>query len=240
MAGARGLMLDVHLVDGDTIKICHGFCVLGAVAVADVVALIARFLEENPREIVTLLWETQVKTQEGDMDRLKYLWTKQIHQSRLAPFLHARQAPEDEWPTLQQMIAAGTRLVQFSDNKRAGDAAWDLHMWDYIVDTPYDSRDKGDLERRCVVNRGSTANPLFLLNHFVRSQAIATREEAETVNYNPFLLAHVRQCAERLGKYPNFVAVDYWSHSDLFEAVGILNAPARANASAGNVHTSSL
>jgi len=235
MAGARGLMLDVHLVDRDTIKICHGFCILGSAAVADVLTLIARFLEENPREIVALLWETQVKTQEGDIDRLKQLWQRQIQGSRLAPFLHVQQSPEEQWPTLEQMIEAGARLVQFSDHKRPGDAAWDLHMWDYIVDTPYDSTDKGDLEQRCVVNRGSATNPLFLLNHFVRKQAIATREEAVTVNYNPFLLAHTRQCAQKLGKVPNFVAIDYWSHSDLFEAVSMLNAPGGANVSAGNV-----
>ena len=74
----------------------------------------------------------------------------------------------------------------------------------------------------CSLNRGSTTNPLFLLNHWIENPLPAEFLSA-MANTKDVLLGRARKCQAESGKLPNFVAVNHYSVGSLFEVVQALN-----------------
>ena len=68
--------------------------------------------------------------------------------------------------------------------------------------------------------RGLLGAPIFTLNQFLVG---GSPELSATINANPFLIDHARDCQKALDHIPNFVAVDYYDEGDLFAAVRALN-----------------
>ncbi len=57
--GVRGLMLDVHPWHDD-VWLCHGTCLAGAQRHVEGLCEVARFLDANPTEVVTIIYESYV------------------------------------------------------------------------------------------------------------------------------------------------------------------------------------
>jgi len=135
-------------------------------------------------------------------------------------YTHPQGAP---WPTLGEMIDAGTRLVVTAET--AGPPPpWLHHVWDVAFDTPYTFVSQSDFS--CALNRGSATNDLFLLNHWLSTSPplnLPTEDGAKQVNQRSILEARARQCQQETGHLPNFVAVDFYEDGDLFAVVDALN-----------------
>lgn len=106
--GIRFLQAQTHR-QGDTIEMCHTSCVLlDAGPLSDYLAPVADFLGANPDEVVTLLLTN------GDAipvaDYADIFDTAGLSQYVFTPNGTSTLAL-DAWPTLQEMIDAGTRLV---------------------------------------------------------------------------------------------------------------------------------
>src|SRR6185295_8518759 len=75
--GVRGMMLDIHYYDPDSILtdngriadrsamdqvyLCHGPCALGKIRLLDGLCTLTKFLDEHPGEIVSIIFETYVE-----------------------------------------------------------------------------------------------------------------------------------------------------------------------------------
>lgn len=207
--GVRALMLDVTIDEGAT-SLCHGPCSYGKTAHVEVLADIAGFLADNPREVVTILYEDSASVAEvaADFEALGLVERLFVYEG--GPF-----------PTLAEMIAADTRLVVTAE-QGGPPPAWYHHLWDLAWDTPYSYMSPDEFT--CAPNRGDPANPLFLVNHWVNS-VLDLPSEMNAMQVNTYEVLHARalECMEAAGDLPNFVAVDYYEQGDLFAVVDALN-----------------
>ena len=206
--GVRAFMLDVHDKGGKP-YLCHSRFFLGSRPLKDGLAELASFLEKNPREVLTIIFESYVSSKaiEGA-----------FRESGLLPYTH-RQQRGKPWPRLAEMVAAGRRLVVFTD-RGGGELPWLHGVWDFCWETHFSARSRKDLA--CGKNRGSLKNSLFILNHFLTRPA-ASRRLADEVNHNPFLKKRVEQCRKASGRLPNFITVDFYERGDVIAVVDELN-----------------
>jgi len=206
--GVRAFMLDTHDEAG-VVMLCHSVCQLGKKPLVETLTALATFLEANPREVVSILFESYVT---------EAATAAVFDEAGLLPRVRA-QAPGEPWPTLNEMIAADTRLVVFSDNA-TGTVPWHLPVWDHAFETHWSAKTVDDFS--CAPNRGDPANPLFILNHFLTNPA-ASKTLAAEANANPFFLERAEACQQATGQLPNFVTVDFATIGDVGAVVDALN-----------------
>jgi len=211
--GVRGLMLDTWYFAGAAV-LCHGGDVFpcdrsGMKPLADGLAEIKAFLDRRPSEVVSIIFESYI----SEADTLAAFMA-----SGLLGYTHV-QAMADPWPTLRELIAADTRLVVFTD-RSSSVLPWHHYVWDYAWETHYSFENPEDFS--CAINRGSMANRLFILNHFL-TRFFGSPQLAEMVNYDPLFIDRAEQCQAESGRLPNFVTVDHYNIGDVFSVVDQLN-----------------
>lgn len=207
--GIRVLLLDVTY-DGEETALCHGPCALGSRPHVEVLAEIRTFLVENPTEILTIIYQDSVTPEDiaADFDETGLLDLVYTHQ-------------DADWPTLAEMIVADTRLVVTAENS-GPPPAWFHRVWDLAWDTPFTFTSLDSFS--CEHNRGELDHPLFLLNHWLSTEAkLPDSGRAAEANAADVLLARVAQCQRSMSRTPTFIAVDFYEQGDLFEVVQMLN-----------------
>lgn len=215
-SGIRSLMLDTWYSEGDAV-LCHGGeiapgigCSVTGQKPLDVgLAELTAYLEANPHEVLSIIFESYVSESDTADD---------FATSGLLPYVHV-QPPGTPWPTLRDLIAAGTRMIVFTDDSGAS-LPWHHYVWAHAWETHYSAATPEDFS--CNPNRGSTSNPLYIFNHFL-TNPFAAPTLADMVNYNPFFLARAQQCQAESGDLPNFVTVDFQGIGDLYDVVRRLN-----------------
>jgi len=241
-SGIRAFMLDAYLITAsDELKLCHESCGFGSSSLTKALLVFEEFLRLNPREIVTIIWEFKVQGQQQrtpqDIASLKRLFVIAMKSTGLLPYLHS-QTPRDnqEWPTLNEMIAKNSRLVSLTDTNALNDESWDMYTYDYAIETEFDSKSKAELDKSCVRDRGFPQNALLILNHFTVMGAIGIdttitdtlqftgMDNLLGINQEPYMWNRISDCAECLGRFPNFVAVDFWESSDVIPVVKRINS----------------
>ena len=207
--GIRGLMLDTHPNADGVPSLCHGNCSFGEKPLTDGLREIATFLQCNPREVVTIIFEAYVTPEET---------AAAFEESGLVDFVHV-QAVGAPWPTLGELIDKNERLIALTDDP-AGHPDYYEHVWDHAWDNPYAAETPEGM--KCEVGRGDPANPIFIFNHFLTAP-LADKTLAEQVNHNPFVLDRVQACAAQTADFPNFVTVDFYDIGDVFSVTKTLN-----------------
>jgi hypothetical protein len=128
--------------------------------------------------------------------------------------------PGEPWPTLGEMVESGHRVVVLSENESGGTTyPWLLPGFDWVQDTPFDSRRVSDLT--CELNRGRSDSPLVLVNHWLNNFDSRVTD-ARTVNAADVLGPRLDRCVAQRG-HVNQVAVDFYDQGDLFAEVDRLN-----------------
>lgn len=219
--GVRGLMLDTHYADDNdhTVLLCHNLCWLGSERLDKELNVIARFLDEHPHEVVTLIFESKVSPADTGAAFAASGVLRHVYE-------HPVGQP---WPTLGEMIASGQRLVVFTDHG-GGAFPWYLAQWQHCLENPWAAWTQRAFG--CAVNRGQPGNALSVLNHFV-SDPTPDRRVAAMVNRSRELLQHARRCEREWKHVVNFVTVDHYDEGDLFEVVDRLNSDAAVASVAG-------
>ena len=208
--GVRCMMLDVSLDDGEA-AMCHGPCTYGRLVHADVIAEVAAFMTEHPDEVLTIIYQ-------DDIDQAYIV--ADVEAAGLADMVYAHASGEP-WPTLGEMIDMNRRVLITAESG-APPPDWYHHVWDLTWDTPYTFHSTDEFS--CALNRGSTDNDLFLINHWISTQLDTPSEtDAKLVNVYDVLHARAAGCQTDTGQLPNFVAVDFYDHGDLFAVVDALN-----------------
>jgi hypothetical protein len=190
--------------------LCHGFCELGAQPLVPWLRTLRDFLAANPREVVLLVIEDYVPPAE---------LAAAFDASGLADLAY-RGSPRPPWPTLEEMAAAGQRVVTFLESGKPG-VDWLYPAFASIQETPY--RFRAPAELSCRANRGGTAGSLFQINHWIETPPTPRPSNAVVVNGYDFLLRRAEQCRQERKHLPNVIAVDFYRTGDLFAVVRHLN-----------------
>ncbi len=207
--GVRGLMLDVHPWR-DEAWLCHGTCLAGAQRHVEGLCEVAQFLDANPTDVVTLIYESYVPGAAVVAD----LRAVGLDEDAFT------QGAGDAWPTLGELVRGRRRLVVLTD--RDDDAApWYMNVWRYAQENPYAAATPAGLT--CAQNRGRSTNALFILNHFLTAP-LASPELAAMVNGAAALTDHARRCEQERMRMANFVTVDFYDIGDALAVVTALNA----------------
>jgi hypothetical protein len=90
----------------------------------------------------------------------------------------------------------------------------------WVQDTPFENATVADLS--CRRERGLPGSPILLINHWLNG-VTSLVSDAETINARSVLLPELRRCQRARGQQPNFVAVNFYDHGDLFSVVDELN-----------------
>lgn len=216
--GIRALMLDIDYNLFKVPTLCHGNdkCSLGWLSTKSGFGEIKTWLDKNPNEVVTLIFESYVEA-----DDLQ----SSLNDAGLMDYAYVpKNISTPSWDdTLGDMISSGKRLVIFtvqgSDyrknfyaNNAKFMAAGLLNGNYYIRQSAY----SGDLEGKwscdCVDGR-KCDNPitqLYVANHFVPGP-VGTGDitNAGFVNRTPSVLTHAESCNKKIGR-TNFIAVDFY------------------------------
>ena len=208
--GIRCMLMDVYDNGGEH-ALCHVDCGLASTPFAEGLSILKTFLDAHPREVLTIIFEDHLAVNGIVAD---------FASTGLDQYVYTHEAGKP-WPTLREMIDAGTRLVVTAE-QGAPPPAWFHHVWDLAWDTPYTFASADAFT--CALNRGAREKPLFLLNHWVQKGGILPNEDgAKTVNTVDVLHGRAQQCWDEANDQPNFIAVDFYEHGDLFRVVDALN-----------------
>jgi len=213
--GVRGLMLDFH-THKDEIMVMHGYPILGFEKANVSLGQIKTFLDANPQEIVTIIIESHVSAPDIE---------NELQRAGLLPYCHS-QKKEADWPTLNEMIDSGKRLVVFSEkNDGLKHQSWYHYAWDYIVDTPYSFHNITKFG--CSQNRGDQSNQLFLLNHWITKRISGTgrKKRADKTNSYEVLSNRVKEAIEAFDRKPTFLGIDFFEKGATLQIINELNDP---------------
>jgi hypothetical protein len=237
VAGARGLMLDIHESNG-RVRLCHGLCLGLEPTLADALNNeILPFLRAVPHAIITLHLEDYVERSALAAELAE------------APAVAAMTFnPEDwggySWPTPHEMAKAGQRIVIFTQEFRnAGPMDTGRGTAHLLYDRDYTSENDWRLgatifmhELSCVsrwekqsLSQGLTAGTrawprLFVMNHF--HDAPFGDHAWQDNSYDALRSRIDDHCMPAAQRRPNYVAVDFVQAGQAASVVGALNAGA--------------
>lgn len=193
------------------VYMCHTLCELGATKLQDQLDGLKAWLDANPRDVVSVF--VQDATTPADTAAV-------FQQAGLADMAYVHQAGQP-WPTLQEMIDSGKRLVVLMENEGgAPQYPYLMQGFEQVQDTGYTYATVDDFD--CAANRGTKDAQLFLVNHWLSSFTRLV-SNAQQANTEAVLGTRVRACEAERDMLPNFVAVNWYDQGDLFEVVDQLN-----------------
>jgi len=227
--GVRLLQAQAHDKDGE-LHFCHTSCLLfDGGTVVDYLKLVKTFLDQNPTEVVTLLFTNP------DNLSLTEQWFPAFNDSGVADLAFVPPSlpvKRDDWPTLGDMIDEGKRVVVFMDaNADPSQVDFILPEFDMIWETPFSVTN--DMFP-CTVDRISgplsTEDHMYLINHSFNKDILGTGViisdplAAKTTNSLDSIDANVAGCEPLAsGNAPNFILLDSVNVGQGLQAVDNLN-----------------
>jgi hypothetical protein len=200
--------------------LCHSFCELGALPLADVLETIHDFLVTHPGEVLVVINQDYVTPSD---------FVDAVDRAGLTDLIVTPPAGGDAWPTLGELIRDNRRLVVLAENE-AGAAPWYQLVYERLTEeTPFSFNaveqltESGGLAASCEPNRGSAGAPLFLVNHWITTDPVPRPSNAAVVNAREPLLRRARECGRIRDHVANLLAVDFYRRGDLFDVVDTLN-----------------
>jgi hypothetical protein len=224
--GIRALILEVH-DDGGVATVCRGDCDEGNSPLGVVLADVATFFDENPRDVLTLLID-------GELPAASL---EQALSARGLDALALPHAADEPWPTLGDMIDTGRRLVVLADTPDAG-PAWLLPRRELLWETAADYPTLSAMNCNPVV--GDASRPLYLVHHNLlpgeggdragtgaggeagASAGMSTGRAAEANQFG-IVTERLERCRAQHVRSPSFVAVDFSRVGDVVGATQVMN-----------------
>ncbi len=218
----RDRIVNSETVGEREIYLCHGFCEPGAIRASAAFKQIRDFLAANPSEVLVIVIEDYVKPTEI---------AALVESSGLRAYVYDGPVGPP-WPTLQEMIDSGGRILMLAENDDGGNAIpwYHLAYGSLVQETPFSFErpaqltDPDLLAASCEPNRGPARASLFLINHWIDTSPAPRPSNAAKVNTPEALRARVAECEARRGLLPGLIAVDFYLQGDVFAVVDELNA----------------
>lgn len=218
---------------------CHTSCdLLDAGPITEWLTEVRKWVDNHPYDVVTILLGNGNYSEPSfyapyieSTGILKYTYE--------APYLP--MALED-WPTLEELIIRGKRVVMFMDYKADQvKYPWLLDQFSQMWESPFDPLDR---EFPCTVQRPpdlsdeSAMNRLYMINHNLNAEfnlfdtqilvpAVNLLNETNGVDGYGSLGLSANNCRSDWGRAPNFLNVDYYNYGSfrgsVFEVAAQMN-----------------
>ncbi|WYZ40602.1 hypothetical protein EsH8_IV_000943 [Colletotrichum jinshuiense] len=239
-SGLRLLQAQVHTANstsGTVLQLCHTTCsLLDAGTLENWLSSIKAWMDEHTNEVVTILLVNS-----ENQDAAAY--GKVFESSGISKYGYtpSTTTATSNWPTLQTMIDANTRLVTFIASITYDTTyPYLLPEFTYVFETDYEVTTATGFN--CTIDRPSTyssasaavsANMLPLVNHF-QYQVLAadilipdvsdidTTNSASTTTAGALGL-HAQTCKSEWGTKPVFMLVDFFNKGPAIDTADSLN-----------------
>lgn len=226
-AGIRFLQAQTHLENG-ALELCHTTCLeRDAGTLLSYLTSVNTWLEANPNEVLTILLTN------GDGVSVSLFGTAMVS-SGLSKHAYSpgSKLTISEWPTLQEMISNGDRLVMFLDfGANTASVPFILDEFSYFFETAYDVTDPNFSS--CALDRpsGSSGSGLMMIvNHFLDLDILGilipddfALDTTNAATGKGSIGAQSDLCYSTWGRRPNVVLVDYFNSGKVFTAQNTLN-----------------
>ncbi len=211
--GVRAIMIDVYEVLGNLL-VYHGFPFLGYKPASHSFDIIKTFLDENPKDVITIIFESYAS---------ESLIEQELKKSGLFQYIYFHN-PENIWLKIDDMIEKNQRLVVFADKKSEKiENFWYLYMWDYAFETNFAVHNENEFNFKHL--RGKPENEFFILNHFItqRKLGFGKPKAAKSVNSASFINHRLKDALMYYGRVPNFLVLDFVEIGNGIEVVEMMN-----------------
>jgi len=198
--------------------------------VENYLAIVKIFLENNPDEVLTLLFTNPEGLSIPNQVHPVLVNSGITDLAYVPPSLPMKQS---DWPTLGDMIDSGKRVVVFVDYGAEGVSDYILPEFDMIWENPYSVTDPSF---PCSVDRISgelaTVDHMYMINHSLNKALfdvivwiiVPDLTDAPTTNGVPSIMANANGCAPLGGnRFPNFVLLDWVDIGNEFVAANQMN-----------------
>ncbi|KAI0400245.1 PLC-like phosphodiesterase [Xylaria palmicola] len=218
---------------------CHTSCdILDAGPITDWLSRVKDWVVEHPFDVVTILLGN------GNYS-VPSLYVPYIEQSDILRFVYTPPyVPMNlsSWPTLEEMILTGKRVVMFMDYMaNQTEYPWLLDQFSQMWESPFDPVDNKfpcDVQRPPDLSAEDANNRLSLINHNLNIELslmgaevlVPARSELNVTNNatGPGSLGLTAEnCLAQWGRPPNFLNVDYYNQGgypgSVFEVAARMN-----------------
>ncbi|KAI6885868.1 hypothetical protein KC360_g3187 [Hortaea werneckii] len=272
-AGVRLLTAQVQTnSDSGELHVCHTSCaLLDAGKLSDWLGEVNGWLEDNPNDVITVLLvngagasasELAAEYETAGIGDIAYTPTSSSSSSSASSSASTAASSSSDWPTLQNLIDQGTRMVNFvADLDDNSGASYLLNQYDYVFENDYNNVSPSDFS--CDASRpANVANNaqqalylglMPLMNHFLYAEVAAFGIQYPNTSYitttnapsggTGNLGASASRCSSEYGRAPTFIVVDFFNVGPAIETVdslnGVTNPVGRATVSEEVMGTSS-
>lgn len=233
-AGVRLLSAQVHLNNG-TIRLCHSSCTLLDAGLLETwLGEIKRWMDSNPREVVTL-----VLVNSDDLTAAQYgaIYTS----TGISTYGYVPSAtPQTTWPTLQTMITSNKRLVTFIASIDASSTyPYLLPEFSYMFETAFGVTEQTGFN--CTLHRppslssasaALSAGYMGMINFWLDDAqsffqapnvALLTTTNSANVGTQGTLGTQANQCRSEWGVKPTFLLVNFFNVGPAIDTVDAMN-----------------
>ncbi|KAF5715846.1 plc-like phosphodiesterase TIM beta alpha-barrel domain-containing protein [Fusarium mundagurra] len=222
--GVRFLQAQTQDKNGD-IQMCHTHCwQLDAGPLHNYLEEISGWIGKNPDEVVTILLT--------NVDALPIEKFDEAFNSaglKDLVFRPKKRLSRNEWPTLQELLGDGTRLIVFMDyNMDESKVDYILDEFDYFWETPFGETDPAF--PTCKIDRPENGDPTVLmgimnhmLNHDIMGVVMPDQVDTERTNSEYSIQKQVDLCESSWGRRPNVVLLDWVNVGEAMDAQISLN-----------------
>ncbi|KAL8949185.1 MAG: hypothetical protein Q9222_004680 [Ikaeria aurantiellina] len=200
-------------------------------------ARIKHWLDRNPYDVVTILLVNSDHATATDL-------SDEFDAAAITPYAYtpaSATTPPGSWPTLDEFIGSGQRLIAFvADMMPSTAAPYLLNEFNFIFENPYDVTSLTNFscipERPAVVQSQPSAavqsGRLPLMNHFLDIEEsfyikIPDVGNITTTNAASGAIGNLGDaaiaCTKAYGKPPTFILVDFFEHGASIDTVDQLN-----------------
>ncbi|KAM5352425.1 hypothetical protein ACJ41O_005148 [Fusarium nematophilum] len=222
--GVRFLQAQTQDKDG-AVQMCHTHCwELDVGPLEDYLQEVSDWMKNNQDEVVTLLLTNIDALPVEKFDEAFASTGLKEH-----VFTPEKRLALDEWPTLQELLDDGTRLIVFMDyNMDESKVAYILNEFDYFWETPFGETD--DSFPTCEVDRpedGDPAKLMGLMNHVLYNEVLGiqfpNQLDAPETNSEESIQKQIDLCEGDWGRRPNVILLDWINVGDAIAAQVSLN-----------------
>jgi hypothetical protein len=190
--------------------LCHTLCELGATSMASFLGTVAKFLKQNPGQVLIFFDEDYV-SERSLQDEFK----------RAGLFSHLAVLREgQQLPTLGELVRSQHNVLVFTQEPVSERYPWNMYGFKFIQDTPLKAVKPSQFT--CRLNRGLPSSPLLMMNDWAdvfpprRSPNLPLTKRA-------FILHRARQCESERHHIPNLILTDFYDSGDVVGAARVLN-----------------
>ena len=238
--GVRFLQAQIQWpTNGTEPHFCHTSCdLLDAGPINEWLAKVANWVDKHPYDVVTILLGNGNYSDPS-------LYVPFIEKSGITKYIYnAPYLPMglNDWPTLEDMVLRGQRVVMFLDySANQTKYPWLLDEFSQVWETPFDPEDRAfpcTVQRPPDLKKEDATNRMYIMNHNLNVKfdvfsidllvpAVSLLNDTNAASgYGSVGLA-ANNCRSDWGRAPNVLNVDYYNYGtppgSVFEAAARVN-----------------